>query len=107
MRIRSGVPNAAHGLLVGVAVTQAAEDSGQLLPGVDRVRERLKEKPQQLLADGGYTTRESVEQMAEREIDFVGSMKWNGVPGGTSAPNRLANQSTVREIRSAAVRSCG
>jgi hypothetical protein len=62
LRIRSGVPNAARGLIVGVAMTQEAEDSGQLLPAV----ERLKEKPQQLVADGGYTTRENIEQMAER-----------------------------------------
>jgi hypothetical protein len=72
-----------------VAVTQAAEDSGQLLPAVDRVQERLKGKAQQLVADGGYTTRENIEQMAEGEIDFVGSMKWEGVPSGTSTPNRL------------------
>jgi transposase len=82
--------DAANGLIVGVAVTQAAEDSAQLLPAVDRVQERLKEKPQQLVADGGYTTRENIEQMAGRQIDFVGSMKWEGVPSGTNTPNRLA-----------------
>jgi transposase len=81
--------DAANGLIVGVAVTQAAEDSAQLLPAVDRVQERLKEKPQQLVADGGYTTRENIAQMAGRKIDFVGSMKWEGVPSGTNTPNRL------------------
>jgi transposase len=81
--------DAANGLIVGVAVTQTAEDSAQLLPAVDRVQERLKEKPQQMVADGGYTTRENIEQMAGREIDFVGSMKWENVPSGTTAPGRL------------------
>ena len=81
--------DAANGLIGGVAVTQAAEDSAQLLPAVDRVQERLKEKPQQMVADGGYTTRENIEQMAGREIDFVGSMKWENVPSGTTAPGRL------------------
>ena len=66
--------DAAHGLIVGVAVTQAAKDSAQLLPAVDRVEQRLKKKPQQMVADGGYTTRENIEKMAGREIDFVGSM---------------------------------
>src|SRR5258708_40011505 len=47
--------DAAQGLIVGVAVTQAAEDSAQLLPAVGRIQERLERKPQQMGADGGYT----------------------------------------------------
>jgi hypothetical protein len=37
--------NAAHGLIVGVAVTQEANDMAQLLPAVDRVEQRLEKKP--------------------------------------------------------------
>jgi transposase len=81
--------DAAHGLVVGVAVTQAAEDSAQLLPAVDRVEQRLKKKPQQMVADGSYTTRENIEKMAGREIDFVGSMGREEMPSGATAPNRL------------------
>jgi len=66
--------DAAHGLIVGVAVTQEVNDCRQLLPAVDRVEERLKKKPQQMVADTGYTTRETIEAMAERKIDFLGSM---------------------------------
>ncbi len=84
--------DAANGLLVGVAVTQAAEDSAPLLPAVHRVQERLKEKPQQLVADGGYTRRENIEQLAGREIDFVGSMKWENVPSGTTAAGPASAQ---------------
>src|SRR5712664_3765219 len=62
--------DAAHGLIVGVAVTQAANDYGQLLPAVDRIEERLEKEPQQLVADGGYTTRDNIEKLAGREIDF-------------------------------------
>jgi hypothetical protein len=36
--------DAAHGLIVGVAVTQEANDSAQLLPAVDRVVQQLKKK---------------------------------------------------------------
>jgi len=36
--------DAAHGLVVGVAMTQAAEDSAQLLPAVDRMEATIKEK---------------------------------------------------------------
>jgi transposase len=81
--------DAAQGLIVGVAVTQEANDSAQLLPAVERVQARLKKKPQQMVADGGYTTRDNIEKMAEREIDFLGSMRWENVPSGTSTPNRL------------------
>ena len=47
--------DAAHGLIVGVAVTQEANDMAQLLPAVDRVEQRLEKKPQQMVADSGYT----------------------------------------------------
>jgi len=50
--------DAAHGLIVGVAVTQAAEDSAQLLPAVERIEERLEKKPQQMVADSSYSTRD-------------------------------------------------
>jgi hypothetical protein len=81
--------DAANGLIVGVAVTQEANDSAQLLPAVDRVEQQLKKKPQQLVAGGGYTTRDNIEKLAEREIDFLGSMRWENVPSGASQPNRL------------------
>ena len=81
--------DAAQGLIVGVAVTQAAKDSAQLLPAVDRIEERLKKKPRQMVADGGYTTRDNIEKMAGREIDFLGSMGREEMPSGTTAPHRL------------------
>ena len=66
--------DAAHGLIVGMAVTQDVNDCRQLLPAVDRLEARLKKKPRQMIADKGYTTRETIEAMAERKIDFLGSM---------------------------------
>jgi transposase len=81
--------DAAQGLIVEVAVTQEANDSAQLVPAVERMEQRLKRKPQQMVADGGYTTRDNIEKMAGREIDFLGSMRWENVPSGTSTPNRL------------------
>jgi transposase len=81
--------DAAHGLIVEVAVTQAGNDSSQLMPAVERVEERLKRRPQQVVADGGYTTREVIEEMAERRMDFLGSLGREQVPSGATAPNRL------------------
>ncbi len=81
--------DAAQGLIVGVAVTQAAKDSAQLLPAVDRIEQRLKKKPQQMVADAGYTTRDNIEKMAKREIDFLGSMGREQMPSGVTTPHRL------------------
>jgi transposase len=57
------------------SVTQELNDSGQLLPAVDRLEQRLEKKPQQMVADSGYTTRENIEKMARREIDFLGATR--------------------------------
>src|SRR6266849_9701507 len=81
--------DASHGLIVGVAVTQEADDSAQLLPAAERVEQRLKKKPQQMVADGGYTTRDNIEKMAGWEIDFLGSMGREEIPSGATAPHRL------------------
>ena len=81
--------DAAQGLIVGVAVTQEPNDSGQLLLAVDRLEQRLEKKPQQMVADSGYTTRENIEKMAGREIDFLGTMRYENVPRGANMPNRL------------------
>lgn len=81
--------DAAQGLIVGVAVTQEANDSAQLLPAVDRIEARLQKKPRQMVADGGYTTRDTIEKMAGREIDFLGSMGREEMPSGATAPHRL------------------
>jgi transposase len=81
--------DAAHGLIVGVAVTQEANDSAQLLPAVDRIEQRLERKPQQLVADSGYTTRENIEKMAGREVDFLGTMRQEDVPRGANLKNRF------------------
>jgi transposase len=79
--------DAAHGLIVGVAVTAEANDCEQLLPAVDRLEQRLNKKPQQMVADRGYTTRENIEKMAGRQIDFLGSMRY--VPRGANLPKQL------------------
>jgi len=35
-----------------------------------------------VVADGGYTTRDNIEKLAGREIDFLGGMRWENVPSG-------------------------
>ena len=42
-----------------------------------------------MVADSGYTTRENIEKMAGREIDFLGTMRHEDVPRGANLPNRF------------------
>lgn len=81
--------DAAHGLIVGVRVTQDCNDYGQLLPAVQQMEERLQQKPQQMVADAGYTTRDNIQKMAAEEIDFLGSTGREQKPSGATAANRL------------------
>ncbi len=81
--------DAAHGLIVGVTVTQEGNDTAQLLPAVERIEQRLQRKPEQMVADAGYTTRAAIEEMAERETDFLGSMPREDATTGRTAPQRL------------------
>jgi transposase len=81
--------DAAHGLIVGVGVTQAASDWDELLPAMERLEQRTGRKPQQIVADAGYTSRAVIEEMAERKMDFLGSMPREDASTGKTAPNRL------------------
>jgi len=81
--------DAAHGLIVGVRVTQAASDWEQLLPALEQIGQRLQQQPKQIVADAGYTTRAVIEEMAERQTDFLGSMPREDANSGRTAPHRL------------------
>lgn len=87
--------DAAHGLIVGAAITPEANDSAQLLPAVERIEQRLGKEPRQMVADGGYTTRENIEKMAGRGIDFVGSFSETGNLRPTAGTERLPASSFV------------
>src|ERR1019366_3743158 len=72
--------DAAQSLIVDVKVTQAPNDSEQLAPAVGRIAARLGRKPRQMLADGDFTNRRSIEAMVQLEVDYVGSLR-KGRPG--------------------------
>jgi len=66
--------DAAHGLIVGVGLTQSGSDYGELVGAVERVEHSTGQKPQQVVADGGFTSRENVVAMDEKGIDLIGSL---------------------------------
>jgi hypothetical protein len=75
--------DAQHKLIVDVAVTKEASDSHELLPALDRMKQRLGQYPKEVLADGDYTTRQSIIGAVDREVDFYGS--WPDTSNNRSA----------------------
>jgi hypothetical protein len=49
------------------------------MPAMERVKQTLGRYPQEVVADGDYTNRESVIAAAERGVDFYGS--WSAIDG--------------------------
>ncbi len=63
--------DAAHGLIVAVGVTQAGNDLKELTSGIERIEETFEEIPKQVVADGGYVSRENIIEMESRNVDFI------------------------------------
>jgi len=55
-------------LIVAVAVTQNAADSGQLLPMTEKVQENTGQTPQEVLADAGYRSEENFQKLEKKFI---------------------------------------
>jgi transposase len=66
--------DSAHDIIIAQKISQHPEDFKELLPAVERIEDNTGKKPRQMIADGGYTTRENIIAMAEREVEFIGSL---------------------------------
>lgn len=66
--------DADSGVIVGVQLSQSAEDSHLLAPAMEEIHKNLGRKPERVVADGGFTNRDSIQSMAEQGIDFYGSL---------------------------------
>jgi transposase len=64
-------------IIVGVGVSQST-DAGELEPAVERVEANLGDKPQQMVVDAGYTTQDTIEAMAQDQIDLIGALPERG-----------------------------
>lgn len=61
-------------VIVGIHLSQSSSDAQSLPAAVDEIEKNLGRKPEQMVVDGGYTNRGSMEAMAEEQIDLIGSM---------------------------------
>jgi hypothetical protein len=66
--------DAAAKIIVGVAVTQAASDQGELPAAVERIEARLGRRPEQVVVDGGFITHGTIVKMDEQTVDLIGPM---------------------------------
>jgi transposase len=61
--------------IVGIHLSQNSSDAGSLAAAVEEIEKNLDRKPGQIVVDGGFTNRDSMEAMAERQIEMIGSMQ--------------------------------
>jgi transposase len=66
--------DADSGVIVGVRLSQSADDSHELKAALEEIEKNMGRVPEQIVADGGYTNRETIQSMAESGIDFYGSL---------------------------------
>lgn len=64
--------DASQTVIVGVEVVQESTDIHQLQPAMQRLEGEAGQAPRQVIADGGYTSREAVVEMAREGIDLIG-----------------------------------
>jgi transposase len=60
--------------IVGIHLSQASSDAQSLPAAVEVIEKNLGRKPAQIVVDGGYTNRTSMEAMAAQNIELIGSM---------------------------------
>jgi transposase len=61
-------------IIVGIELTQSSSDSGWLQPAMEQVKETMGRYPDQVVADGGFTSQASITEMNQGPMDFYGSL---------------------------------
>ena len=63
------------GIIVGVDVTNAGNDSEQLPPMLDQLQQRHERLPEEALVDGGFASREAIDHAASRGCTVYAPLK--------------------------------
>jgi hypothetical protein len=93
--------------LVAVSVTQDANDMGQLVGAAAAIEEATGHKPERIVADNGYASRDNVRAMAEEKIDLIapwkqgasreaGALKVNGIDAAFASERFLSHSEPDR-----------
>jgi len=95
-----------EGLIVGVEITQAGNDYGSLIGAVDNLEETFGQKPNQVLADGGYASRNNIETIAAKGIDFIAAVPETLTSAGKQQRPDVAEQFQPQAFRYDGERDC-
>lgn len=64
-----------NNFIVGVSVTQDHNDTQQLKPAIETIERFAGQRPERIIADNGYVTRESVEQAARAGVELIAPVR--------------------------------
>lgn len=64
--------DAAAGIVIGIDASQTVPDYEHLVPAVKQIEERLGKRPQQMVVDAGYTSRENVLALHQCGVTMFG-----------------------------------
>ena len=59
-------------VIVGVSLTENGTDYAQAAPMVEQIEKRTGTKPEDLLVDGGFISKDSVDEIAEKDVTLYG-----------------------------------
>lgn len=66
---------ASNKIIVGVELTNVGHDADALAPAMEKVKESCQRYPDRVVADGGYTNQETMIEMEDKKIEFIGSIR--------------------------------
>lgn len=80
-------------MIVGVGVSTAANDTQELMPALEKVKENCGALPSTVIVDNGYATRSNVEQTAGQNIALIAPWKGDASrEAGACASNGIEAQ---------------
>lgn len=64
--------------IVGVGITNSSSDHGQVKPMIEQIEQRTGERPEEYLVDGGYTGKQTIEDVSEMGVVVYGPVGKRG-----------------------------
>lgn len=62
-------------MIVAIGISTEANDTQELMPALEKVKENCGKLPARVIADNGYATRSNVEQTTQQQVEFIAPWK--------------------------------
>jgi transposase len=80
-------------MIVGIGISTAANDTQELMPALETVKETCGVLPKQIIADNGYATRDNVELTSKQNVELIAPWKEDGSrEAGACARNGIGRE---------------